>query len=196
MPSYASLTVTSGSTITEAWGNAMRDSTVIVCTSSTRPSGPHEGMTIVETDTNRMAIYSGSAWVYVSQFASTSWTPVPYRVSAPSDPTYTVNRAVFSYSAGWVMGQADITFTQAATSGYENRVSTSSLPAPLSSGATSCGTFQFVDVGVDYKVGSVIFDGTNFIFRCDRETSQLGLAPTFNISVGDTWGFSFAYPVV
>jgi hypothetical protein len=36
--------------------------TVIVCTSSTRPSAPVEGMVIFETDTNKLSAYDGSGW--------------------------------------------------------------------------------------------------------------------------------------
>lgn len=36
---------------------------VIVCTSSTRPSSPVEGMTIYETDTDLVQIYNGSSWL-------------------------------------------------------------------------------------------------------------------------------------
>ncbi len=39
---------------------------VIVCTSSTRPSSPVEGMHIYQTDTDTVAIYNGSAWVEVT----------------------------------------------------------------------------------------------------------------------------------
>jgi hypothetical protein len=38
---------------------------VIVCTAGTRPSSPNEGMSIYETDTDRVLVYSGSAWVTV-----------------------------------------------------------------------------------------------------------------------------------
>jgi len=36
-----------------------------VCTSTTRPSVPYEGQLIYETDTDRVAAYNGSAWVYI-----------------------------------------------------------------------------------------------------------------------------------
>ncbi len=36
-----------------------------ICTSTTRPTAPYEGQMIYETDTNRLVIYDGSAWVYV-----------------------------------------------------------------------------------------------------------------------------------
>lgn len=35
-----------------------------VCTSSTRPASPFEGQAIYETDTDRMLVYTGSAWKY------------------------------------------------------------------------------------------------------------------------------------
>lgn len=34
-----------------------------VCTSTTRPTSPYTGQTIFETDTNRMYVWNGSAWV-------------------------------------------------------------------------------------------------------------------------------------
>jgi hypothetical protein len=37
-----------------------------VCTSSTRPSAPYEGMMIYETDTNRVLVYEGAAWVMIA----------------------------------------------------------------------------------------------------------------------------------
>ena len=37
-----------------------------VCTSSNRPANPFTGMMIFETDTNRLAVYNGSAWVVLA----------------------------------------------------------------------------------------------------------------------------------
>jgi hypothetical protein len=42
---------------------------VIVCTSSTRPASPNEGMTIYETDTDRTSQWNGSAWVDIGALA-------------------------------------------------------------------------------------------------------------------------------
>jgi hypothetical protein len=50
----------------------MRQS-VIVCTSSTRPGSPNEGMTIYETDTDAFAFYTGTAWRYTGHYQS--YTP-------------------------------------------------------------------------------------------------------------------------
>jgi hypothetical protein len=35
-----------------------------VCTSSNRPANPYDGMMIYETDTDKVAVYDSSAWVY------------------------------------------------------------------------------------------------------------------------------------
>lgn len=37
-----------------------------VCTSSTRPASPYEGMVIYETDTNRVLIWDNAAWVMIA----------------------------------------------------------------------------------------------------------------------------------
>lgn len=47
---------------------------VITCTSSTRPASPSEGMFIYETDTDNLAKYDGSDWVYQGKYVN--WTPV------------------------------------------------------------------------------------------------------------------------
>lgn len=39
---------------------------VIVCTSGTRPGSPVEGMVIYETDTDRILVYNGAAWVTIT----------------------------------------------------------------------------------------------------------------------------------
>jgi hypothetical protein len=42
-----------------------------VCTSTNRPSSPFDGMLIYETDTNRVAVYDSSAWVYKTPASTT-----------------------------------------------------------------------------------------------------------------------------
>lgn len=37
-----------------------------VCTSSSRPTAPYEGQMIYETDTNRVLVYEGAAWVMIA----------------------------------------------------------------------------------------------------------------------------------
>lgn len=37
-----------------------------VCTSTTRPSSPYDGMVIYETDTDKTLVWNGSSWVFLS----------------------------------------------------------------------------------------------------------------------------------
>lgn len=50
---------------------------VIVCTSGTRPSSPPEGMTVYETDTDVIRVYSGAAW---KRFAVDLETAAPVEI--------------------------------------------------------------------------------------------------------------------
>lgn len=75
--------------------NPLVQQSVIPCTSGTRPTPSHEGMTIYETDTNAHAVWTGSAWIYVGG-ARTSYTPVLTVVSG-TNPTLGTG----SNSQGW-----------------------------------------------------------------------------------------------
>ena len=59
-------TFTAGSVLTASQMNSLAKQVVVTCTSGTRPSSPPEGMTIYETDTDKML-------TYVS--ATTGWVP-------------------------------------------------------------------------------------------------------------------------
>jgi hypothetical protein len=48
-----------------------------VCTSTTRPATPYEGQMIYETDTDKMLVWTGSAWLYTTPPQTTepgAWT--------------------------------------------------------------------------------------------------------------------------
>lgn len=74
-----------------------------VCTSSTRPASPYDGQVIYETDTDRIAVWDGSSWVYKTN------------ATAPTAPglvlvkTQTIGNAVSSVSV-----------TNAFSSTYDN----------------------------------------------------------------------------
>lgn len=60
MPDYSTLTVTTGTTITSAWGNAVRDSAVVTTLNASRPTSPHEGYVTAVTDKDRIEVSDGS----------------------------------------------------------------------------------------------------------------------------------------
>lgn len=70
---------------------------VITCTSVTRPSSPGEGMTIAETDTDKLLTYDGAGWVEFSRYNAANTT-------ATIDPAFTAttNQVYRRGSWGWL----------------------------------------------------------------------------------------------
>lgn len=60
----------------------LMEQAVIACTSGTRPSSPNEGMVIYETDTDRVLIYDGSAWIRTGWSTSAGRTGCALRRAA------------------------------------------------------------------------------------------------------------------
>lgn len=55
--------------------NPMLQQTIIPCTSGTRPTPSHEGMTVYETDTNWYVSWNGSAWIILGTTVTGTYTP-------------------------------------------------------------------------------------------------------------------------
>lgn len=77
----------------------LMDQSVIVCTSTTRPKAPHEGMVIYETDSHGHRWYNGTTWVAlggstVDGWASGSNLSVPGNLSAGGTLTSTGDASV------------------------------------------------------------------------------------------------------
>ena len=73
-----------------------------VCTSTTRPASPFDGMVIYETDTDKVAVYDASAWVYKTG------------TTAPSAPGLTF------ISTTTITSQTSVAFDNLFTSTYDN----------------------------------------------------------------------------
>lgn len=101
-----------------------------VCTSTTRPTSPFQGQMIYETDTNRVAIYNGSAWV------------CPFPLSAVNDDIFP------SVSAGYTNATASVsiyTGTSAWVTLTSQGLSTSSGSTTLLSFSVSGATTSFAN---------------------------------------------------
>jgi hypothetical protein len=75
-----------------------------VCLSTTRPTTPYDGMVIYETDTDRVAVYDGSSWVYKTNATA----PVDTAMAVMINPTSVAGTGV-SLSGG------KVSFTSAST---------------------------------------------------------------------------------
>ena len=76
---------------TGQFGQAAALGGTIICTSTTRPTAPFEGMEIYETDTDLELTYSGSAWVMTAQLGA--WTTYSPTLGQPGAVTYTATYA-------------------------------------------------------------------------------------------------------
>lgn len=102
-----------------------------VCTSTNRPTTPYEGQVIYETDTDKVLVYNGTAWLYLSTpqtleiGASVSFTPAFSSITIGNGTrtgTYVqVNKTVYFQakvtfgSTTTLAGNTDFTLPIAAT---------------------------------------------------------------------------------
>jgi hypothetical protein len=69
-----------------------------VCTSSTRPTSPYEGQVIYETDTDRVLVWSGAAWVGIGKIDSLTVSATGI-VQTPNQPRFLATRSSdYSYN--------------------------------------------------------------------------------------------------
>lgn len=131
-----------------------------VCTSTTRPTVPYEGQLIYETDTDRVASYNGSAWVYT---AASGLVLVK---------TQTIGTAVSS-----------VAVTNAFSADYENYyitvsggVASGTPDLQLQIGSLTSGYYwglQYVDIGSNTTATFTATNGTNFPYTGSGNTSKL-----------------------
>ncbi len=99
---------------------AINEQNRIICTSSTRPSAPYEGIKIYETDTDRELVYDSSAWVQTNSIGGWStWTPEVYQNGTRSS---TANYAKYTRIGDTAIVQAKISMTAAGQAGYQIEV--------------------------------------------------------------------------
>ena len=85
-----------------------------VCTSSTRPATPYEGQMIYETDTDKVLVWNGSAWVVIGN-ATGGGSNV--RLSYQTNTTnYAVNQTVLASASD--IFSSDLTWVADGTSTY------------------------------------------------------------------------------
>ena len=110
---------TGGQVLTAATMNQMRANERIghiVCTSSTRPASPDEGTMIYESDTDKVYVWNGSAWVETltentRQRSNTTQMPAGAVVQV-ARYAWTTQTSVNNASSGWVAAtSSSTTFT-------------------------------------------------------------------------------------
>ncbi len=124
-----------------------------ICTSGTRPSDPHAGMTIFEIDTNRTYVCNGVAWVLMSTGgAYTPYTPTLGNITLGSGGVAAARWKVVDGSTLFL--RARITL---GTGGSFSGAGTISLPSGMA-GVTETDAFQIVPA-ILRDTGTLVYKG-------------------------------------
>lgn len=191
-------------TRTRAWiGNG-----TIICTSTTRPSSPFEGMEIYETDTDKNYIYDGTTWRKFGDGGSwTSYTPSWLQSVAI---TKTVTIAKYRHIGRSMKGVVFMTATSAGTASQaivvtipgggtiapawtnnaiigQGILTTGAINIPImvQLAATSGGQFMFIPA----NTASANFLGTGAFYY----TSGAGANTLFTPTVASGWSIIFDF---
>lgn len=159
-----------------------------VCTSSTRPSGPTQGMMIFETDTNNVVFYNGSSWVVASTVASSG-------AAGYAPPGALLQYGAASAPTGWLLcdGSSVSTTTYAAlfaVIAYTYGGSGGSFNVPDLRGRTAVGSGTGTATGAANKsLGSTPTSGVG---GEEKHTLTVGELAVHNHGVTDP-GHSHTY---
>lgn len=170
---------------------------LVAATSTTRPIGSDlwAGRMIYETDTNRIMLYTGLAWIVQSQ-PWTTWTPVVTQSVAVAK---TVQYAKYCINAGMVLASAQLLFT---ASGTANQIIDCSVPVTISTGYNSAGVMgvghgTFADIGIiQYPIVATVTASTGGLrfLRSDTPYSGwFGSDPAMQINNTDHLSFTVRY---
>lgn len=180
--------------------NPLLQQTIIPCTSGTRPSSPAEGWHVYETDTNRLAKYTGSAWEYVAG-SRESFTPTLSASTPPTMGTGNARNGWFAYGPG-----PTITYTWHILFGSSGVAAgsgnyTISLPvspaAPYGTGNTAVGTILLADSSSGgFRVGTPFISSGGTTLGAIVENSVIvGSANPWTWAAGDYLSGCISYPV-
>jgi hypothetical protein len=151
------------------WNTYVREQVTVTCTSATRPTAV-EGRLIYETDTDRVMIYNGSAWVpFGSGSAWSTWTPTVTQAVAV---TVSVTRARYAQLGKVVHFNAVLAVTGAGSGGTQI-----SMSLPVTAQASG-----FIIGGAGYITdasASLNYHGLPYL----TSTTGVGLSPT-TVGVG------------
>jgi hypothetical protein len=88
-----------------------------VCTSTTRPSSPFDGQVIYETDTDKVAVYDASAWVYKTGTTAPTSPALVYLTGASFSGVTTVSAATNTFTSTYRNYLILVNFSSIASSG-------------------------------------------------------------------------------
>lgn len=173
------------------YGLATAAGGTIICTSTTRPASPYEGLSIYETDTDTTHFYNGSAWVQVSHLGQ--WTGFTPTITQSVTPTKTVNYARYIRNGRTITGSITCTLTSAGTA---SNIITYSLPVTAANANVMVGSGKIYDSSANTTyVGSIETNTVSSIAMSIQGSNNYAGASIFTagLASGDVVYMSFVY---
>lgn len=141
MAARSTLTVTSGTTITSAWGNSVRDHVV---TRTTTDDVASEGQLVVNTSSDALVVHNGTGSVAVAHYGlGSTWTPAIVQSFAVAT---TVN-----YARYWIKGRrckCEFQLTCTSSGATSNAIVISGIPVTANSSVGAIGHGYLYDASV------------------------------------------------
>ena len=126
-----------------------------VCTSTTRPANPYDGMVIYETDTDKVAVYDVNAWVYKTGTTAPA-APVAPGLVLISSGTLSGSSTTFSsvFSADYDNYEIIVTNAEAAVSTPSLFMTIGSISTGYTRGiATNNGAYSYTGSQSSFDIG-------------------------------------------
>ena len=160
-----------------------------VCTSTTRPASPFEGMCIFETDTDQKLTYNGSAWITTDQLGTwTTWTPT---VTQSATVSKTMNYGRYIKLGRLVIASFDFTPTSGGTAGQPIILTYPGSFTPANTGNQPMGTAQHYN-GTSSTPLLVLKANSSIVFQ--TTTAAAGFySPSPGLTTTHNMGGTFTY---
>ena len=167
---------------------------IIVCTSATRPAAPNEGMTIYETDTDKVLSYSGTAWQQGYEIGAwRTYTPTFLNAGAGTDSSLGNGTADGRFIRIGRLVVVHVRFVLGSTSVIGTKILGVSVPVTgltYTTGSRAVGTSNAVDTSTSEVFGGVceLSSGGNFLTPLSLLASgTYGRNVSYTTTVPFTW---------
>ena len=173
--------------------NPLMQQTIIPCTSGTRPTPSHEGMTIYETDTNWYLSWDGANWIMIGTTVTGVYTPTLSATSSPNLGTGGTIEGRWTLKNGkWCTYRGSIQWGTSGTAGSGQYLV--SLPftsnANITNGVSNVGNIMLRDAsaGPALRTGALYVTASSTTFAMFEATTGI-----VTNSVPWAWGGSGDY---
>lgn len=175
------------------YGRAAALGGVVVCTSTTRPPAPYEGMPIYQTDTHTALRWNGSAWKDENELGGGGWTSFAPTVTQSGTVAKTVAYARYQRIGRTIVGSMLLNITGAGTTA--NPIYVSYPVTPSYTGNTACGSGYWYDASQSplFNTGVIVALSASGLALLDTTQPSGSFMSSPALAAGDALTFDFVY---